>query len=158
VHLLPIQAKHIKQTLSLIQELARYEGLEHLLEVDETRLQELMFGPSPIIFGLMAWDRRTPIGLATYYYNASTFAGTRGLFIEDIFVLESHRRLGIGKALFERIIEIARTGNCGRVEWLALDWNTSALDFYQKMGAIIQPDWRRMRLPLSTTERIHNPA
>jgi GNAT superfamily N-acetyltransferase len=70
------------------------------------------------------------------------------VYLEDLFVNIEHRGKGYGKALLQRIIEIAKERNCGRVEWSVLDWNTPAIDFYKSMGATAMDEWTVFRMKL----------
>lgn len=82
------------------------------------------------------------VGFAVFYGTYSTFLTQPGLFIEDLFVLPNHRGNGIGKALLGYLAQHALEQHCGRLEWLVRDWNQPAIDFYQRMGATVLPDWR----------------
>ena len=90
----------------------------------------------------------TAIGYAITFLTYSSFLARPTLYIEDIFILPDNRRSGAGTALFEAIVEEARRCGCGRVEWVVLDWNTSAQDFYRKLGAKHLTDWQYYRLAL----------
>ena len=81
-----------------------------------------------------------------FFKNFSTFLGKPGIYLEDLFVKPDFRGKGIGKALLEKIISIAKERNYGRVEWSVLDWNESAIDFYKKMGAEILDEWKICRV------------
>jgi GNAT superfamily N-acetyltransferase len=80
------------------------------------------------------------VGIALLYTKYSTWKG-RCIFLEDIIVTEKHRNKGIGKALFQRAIRYAAEQNAGRLEWQVLDWNESAIGFYKKFGALLDPTW-----------------
>jgi PAS domain S-box-containing protein len=95
---------------------------------------------------LVAEVEGQPVGFALYFHTFSTFRGQPGLYLEDIFVRESHRRLGIGKALLTSLARIARERGCGRLEWSVLDWNTPAIEFYRSLGARPMDEWTVYRL------------
>jgi GNAT superfamily N-acetyltransferase len=87
------------------------------------------------------------IGFALFFHNFSTFTGKRGLYLEDLYVLPEYRHLGYGKQFFSELRKIAHERNCGRMEWICLDWNASAIQFYKKnIGAISLDDWTLYRL------------
>lgn len=150
ITLSPLLKVQVPAFRSLLIALARYEKLEHELLATEMDLDELFFGDSANMYGLLAYRGGEAVGMASYYFNASTFVGKRGLYIEDLFVLPEHRRNGVGTALFHRLKEIAEEEDCARVEWRALDWNDTALDFYQQMGADILRQWLLIRLDALT--------
>lgn len=74
-------------------------------------------------------------GLPCFIPPFSTLLGKRGLHLDDLYVKPRWRGLGIGKALLSRMAELAVQKGCSRFEWWCLDWNTDALEFYEKLGA-----------------------
>ena len=88
------------------------------------------------------------VGFALYYFNYSTFLGRKGLYMEDLFVMEKFRRHGVGKALFMKLIDIAVAEHCGRMDFSVLDWNAPALAFYIRQGAKPLKDWTVYRIEL----------
>jgi GNAT superfamily N-acetyltransferase len=88
------------------------------------------------------------VGYTISFCTYSTFRTQKGLWLEDIYVTPSHRGKGLGKAMLESLIEEARQEGLGRIEWSVLDWNQSAIDFYQRLGASVLPDWRICRFSL----------
>jgi len=131
---------------ALVLELARYEKLEHEVQSTPESLRDAMFGPHSTAGALLADWEGEPAGVAVYFHNFSTFTGRPGLYLEDIFVRETHRRRGIGLALLKAVAGIARDRDCGRMEWTVLDWNESAIRFYESLGAQMMGDWRLMRV------------
>jgi GNAT superfamily N-acetyltransferase len=90
-----------------------------------------------------------PAGYAITFETYSSFLAKPTLYIEDIFVLPEFRRSGVGSELFLRLVAEAQTNDCGRVEWVVLDWNTGAQQFYQRHGASHLEDWQYYRLDLA---------
>ena len=86
------------------------------------------------------------VGFALFFHNFSTFVGRKGLYLEDLFVLPEKRGRGYGKALLQRLAQIALERNCGRMEWVCLDWNTPSINFYKSIGATPLEDWTIYRL------------
>jgi GNAT superfamily N-acetyltransferase len=130
----------------LIQALADYEKLSHLVTGNPEKLEKHLFGECPFIESIVAeWDEEI-VGFALFFPNYSTFLTQPGLYIEDIFVLPEYRRRGIGKALLLYIIQLASEREAGRLEWSVLDWNSPAIAFYEKMGATILKEWQICRL------------
>ena len=95
---------------------------------------------------LLAEENGVPVGFALYFYNYSTFKTRHGLWLEDLFVLPSHRGKGYGKALLLELTRVAREHNCGRMEWTCLDWNTPSIAFYKSLGARPMSEWTTYRL------------
>ncbi len=94
------------------------------------------------------------IGFALFYPFYSTFAGRPCLYLEDLFVRESHRRHGVGRALIEAFVATARARGCPKVEWRVLGWNEPAIRFYESIGASILRDWMPVRLSFEDTTRL----
>lgn len=136
-----------RETLFLmVMELARYEKMEHLVHSTADTLWNAMSGPHSTAEALIArWDGE-PAGIAIYFHNFSTFAGKPGLYLEDLFVGVEFRRRGIAHALLQTVAQVAVARDCGRLEWSVLDWNEPALHFYESIGAVMQKEWRLMRL------------
>src|SRR5262249_49404147 len=88
----------------------------------------------------------SPAGFALFFHTYSTFLAQPGLYLEDLFVKPQLRGRGIGRALFQRVAQIAVQRGCGRYEWSALDWNEPAIGFYKRMGATGMSDWTIFRL------------
>jgi GNAT superfamily N-acetyltransferase len=130
----------------LIRGLARYERLEGDVSMTEARLEETLFGTRPYAETLIAEADGKAVGFALFFHNYSTFLARPGIYLEDLFVLETHRGGGIGRALLTRLAAIAVERDCGRLEWSVLDWNQDAIGFYQRLGAKPSSDWTVYRL------------
>ena len=136
--------------------LAEYEKLQHLNVSSEADLASALFGERPAAEVLIACKNGTPAAFALFFHNFSTFLGRRGLWLEDLFVKPQFRRQGCAKALLQALARLARDRGCGRFEWAVLDWNASAIEFYQTLGATVLPDWRLVRAVGPALERIAN--
>ena len=130
----------------LIRSLARYERLEDQVTMTEDMLESSLFGPRPYAETLIAEDGGRPVGFALFFHNFSTFLAKPGIYLEDLFVKESHRGTGIGRSLLARLAAIAVERGCGRLEWAVLDWNTDAVGFYERLGARPNSEWTVYRL------------
>jgi GNAT superfamily N-acetyltransferase len=95
---------------------------------------------------LIAEHQGEPAGFALFFHNYSTFLAQRGIYLEDLFVKPEFRGRGIGHALLVRLAQLAVERHCGRLEWAVLDWNESAIGFYQRLGAKPMVDWTVFRL------------
>ena len=143
----PAAEADVSDIARLIRELADYEKLVHACHVDETLLGEHLFGERPYVEAIVAEVEGAAVGFALYFHNYSTFRSNPGLYLEDLYIEPQHRGGGIGKALFERVIELAAERGCGRVEWLVVDWNKAAIDFYtEAFGAEPVEGWTLFRL------------
>lgn len=131
---------------TLIQALADYEKLSHAVTGTVQELREHLFGSRPYAEVILAEVDTQVVGFALFFYNYSTFLTRPGIYLEDLFVLPTYRRQGIGKALLSHLAARAAREGCGRLEWSVLDWNEPAIAFYQRMGAEILPDWRICRV------------
>jgi GNAT superfamily N-acetyltransferase len=130
----------------LIFELAEYERLSHTVTLDESRLQEHLFGARPCIEALIAEADGEPAGFALFFHNYSTFQCQPGLYLEDLFVRPQFRGRGLGRALFLAVAKLAVQRECGRMEWTVLNWNAPAIQFYESLGAGALDDWTKYRL------------
>jgi GNAT superfamily N-acetyltransferase len=142
----PATEADVPTLLKLIRGLAEYEKLAHQCIATEEGLRETLFGHRRYADVLIARINNEPVGHALFFHNYSTFLARPGIYIEDVFVLPDHRGVGVGKALLLAVVKIAGQRNCARVEWAVLDWNSSAIEFYRRMGADVMPDWRICRL------------
>ncbi len=141
---------------ALVCELADYEKLRLSVRSSPADFRSALFGDSPLAEALVvevpepeSCDAPYRLaGMAIYFPSFSTFAGRRGLWLEDLYVRPEFRGQGFGKALLERFLSIAQEQNCARAEWSVLDWNTPAIEFYQHLGATVMPDWRIARVEL----------
>ena len=142
----PANPDDIEDLLRLIRGIAEYENLTHQLEATPERLHMSLFGDQPVARSLIAnASNAGAVGYAIFFYSFSTFLAKPGIYLEDLYVMPEYRGQGIGKALFRAVAEIAREEDCGRMEWMALDWNTPALDFYKANGACLLEEWRLHR-------------
>lgn len=132
--------------LSLIRELAEYEREPDAVVATEAGLREVLFGAKPSAEVLLALEEQEPVGFAVYFHNFSTWLGRPGLYLEDLFVRPEKRGKGYGRALLERLAQVAKERGCGRMEWAVLDWNEPAIQFYRKLGAQPMDEWTVFRL------------
>lgn len=139
-------ALDIPEMLRLLRDLAAYEQLSDKCVAREAELGEAFFSAEPMIFALLADVLDRPVGIATWFYTFSTFAGRPIAYVEDLFVEPAYRRRGIARALLRKIAREARGQGCMALEWKVLRWNEPALGFYRKLGARPVDDWMTQRL------------
>ena len=132
--------------VGLIHELADYEHLSHRVKVTPQTLHPHLFGPRPVAEALVVEVGSQLVAFALFFTNFSTFRGQPGLYLEDLYVQPAHRRAGLGRALLQRLAALAVQRGYGRFEWSVLDWNQSAIAFYERMGATLMSDWRICRV------------
>lgn len=133
---------------AMIRELAAYEGaLEHAGATRE-QLHEALFGEQPAVFALIAASPvdGQPVGFALWFRNFSTWTGTHGVYLEDLFVRPQARGEGHGKALLSALAQICAERGYERFEWWVLDWNKPSIDFYTSVGAEPMDEWTVFRL------------
>ena len=132
--------------LAFIRALAEYEKLADRVVASEDLVRSSLFGQPRFAEVIIAEEDGVPAGFALFFHNFSTFLGRPGIYLEDLFVKPEFRGKGYGHALLARLALIARERNCGRLEWAVLNWNTPAIDFYKKLGAVAMDDWTVFRL------------
>jgi GNAT superfamily N-acetyltransferase len=142
----PAAADDAPLILRFIRALAEYEKLSRTVTVSEDLIREHLFGPYPAAEALIASLDSKPVGFALFFQTFSTFVGRPGIWLEDVFVLPEARGKGVGRAILKHVAAIAVSRNCGRVEWSVLDWNTPAIEFYKKLGAVAMDDWTTYRV------------
>lgn len=127
--------------LALIQELAVFEREPDAVEVTVDELIQDGFGEHPTFTCFVAELDNTIVGIALFYPCYSTWKG-KSWHLEDLIVTEKHREKGIGFALLKTFIAYAHASGARRIQWVVLDWNTTAINFYKKQGALTLSDWR----------------
>jgi len=128
------------RVLELIKELAVFEKQPDAVQVTVSDLERDGFGPTPLFQIIVAEvDGEIP-GIALFYNRYSTWKG-KTIHLEDLIVSEQYRGSGIGMQLYQAVMEEAKNQNVRRVEWNVLDWNTPAISFYEKTGAVVFKDW-----------------
>ena len=132
--------KDMSAVLELIKELATFEKEPNAVEVTVTDLERDGFGESPLFYTFIAEQNNEIVGMALYYYRYSTWKG-RTIHLEDLIVKEKMRGSGLGFELYTAVIAQGKSDGVRRIEWNVLDWNTPAIEFYEKSGAKVLKDW-----------------
>jgi len=146
ITLAPVTPAEVPVLLELVRELARFEKLEHEFTATEESLQKAFFGPQPSAGALLARVDGEPAGYAIYFSTFSSFTGKTGVWLDDLYVQPQFRKRGLGRRLIEAVARLAAERGCTRFEWIALDWNERALEFYRSLGAKTLDEWVLLRI------------
>lgn len=130
----------MSSVLELIRELAIFEKEPDAVVVTVDDLVRDGFSENPLFSCFVAEEDNEIIGIALYYYRYSTWKG-KTIHLEDLIVKQEKRGTGAGFALYKEIIAQGKRDNVRRIEWNVLDWNTPAIEFYEKSGAKVLKDW-----------------
>lgn len=133
------------QVMRLIHELAEFEKEAHEVETTVAQLERDGFGPEPAFHCFIAESGGDVVGIALVYWRYSTWKG-RTLHLEDLIVTEAARGSGLGNALLTEVVRYGHAHGCKRIQWEVLDWNTPAIRFYEKKGALVLRDWNVVHL------------
>jgi GNAT superfamily N-acetyltransferase len=129
-----------------VRRLAEYEKLLHEAVATDEQFRKALFDTPNRLSALIIEKAGEPIGFAVWYYDFSTFTGTPGLYLEDLFVEPEHRGQGIGKHVFRILARRTLAEGCSRMNWSVLDWNAPSIAFYRSLGAVGMEDWTVQRL------------
>lgn len=146
ISILPATTADVPLILDLIRGLAEYENEPESATATEAQMHEALFGSRPAAECVIARLDGTAAGFALWFQNFSTWTGSPGLWLEDLFVLPQYRRFGIGKALLRHLAGVCVERGYSRFEWSVLDWNQPAIDFYRSLGAVPMDEWTNFRL------------
>jgi len=128
------------RVLELITELAVFEKEPDAVDITVKDLEEHGLGKSSLFKCFVGLHEGQIEGISLCYPRFSTWKG-KTIHLEDLIVTEKMRGKGLGKALYDKVMHYAYEQNAGRVEWVVLDWNTNAIEFYEKSGATIDKEW-----------------
>ena len=140
IHIRTAIKEDCPRLLELINELALYEKAPEEVTVTIDEFVDAGFGQKPVWKAFVAEENGTIIGFALFYTRYSTWKGCR-LYLEDFIVTEEYRGKGVGKILFEKVIDEAKTNNYNGMTWQVLDWNEPAINFYNKYEARLEDEW-----------------
>ena len=143
----PIHPDDVPAVVGLVRELADYERALSEVRLTHEQLTGVLFGDSPALFGHVAVDGDgAVVGIALWFLNFSTWRGTHGIYLEDLFVSPQHRGTGLGRELLRTLAQECVDRGLSRLEWSVLDWNTPSIDFYRATGAVPMEEWTVFRL------------
>ena len=137
----PATEGDVDALVQLIHELADYERSPESVHIDGAQLRTALFGASPTVFAHVADEDGDIVGMAIWFLSFSTWTGRTGIALEDLYVRPGGRNKGIGRALVSQLAAIAHQSGYGRLDWSVLDWNQSAIRFYQSLRAVPMDEW-----------------
>ncbi|MCG8916112.1 GNAT family N-acetyltransferase [Actinokineospora sp. PR83] len=141
-----VSESDVDAVVGLVHELAEYERAPHECHLTAEQLRAALFGDAPALFGHVAEVGGEVVGCALWFLNFSTWRGTHGIYLEDLYVRPTERGGGLGKALLTALAEECVARGYQRLEWWVLDWNEPALGFYRSIGAVPMNGWTVHRL------------
>ena len=149
----PVRPDDVATVCRLVRELAAYERAEHEALMTDEQLHTALFGDAPALFGHVAETADGEVaGFALWFLTFSTWRGTHGIYLEDLYVQPGHRGRGLGRELLRTLAALCVERGYSRLEWSVLDWNTPSIEFYEAAGAVPMDEWTVFRLtdePLS---------
>jgi len=140
--------------LACIQALADYEREPDAVENTADMLAETLFGDNPHAFAHVVEREGRIVGIALWFLTYSTWTGRHGIWLEDLFVYDTERGRGYGKALIATLAAVAVERGYSRFEWTVLDWNEPSIAFYRALGAEPLDEWTTQRLSGLALERV----
>ena len=158
VQIRPVTEEDVELLFDLILELAAYEKLSDKVAGDAEVLRRSLFEEKAAEALLLETSDGTAVGYAIFFTTFSTFECRSGIWLEDVYVRPEHRRGGIGRAVMEHLAQLAQERGHVRLEWVALDWNEPALNFYAKLGARRLDGWKILRLEKDGIRRLTEAA
>jgi GNAT superfamily N-acetyltransferase len=146
VHVRLASPSDVPVITAMIRELAIYEHLEHEAVATEDDIARALFAENPHVWCHLVEVGGETVGFALWFLNYSTFQGAPGLYLEDLYVRESHRGQGLGTALMVDLARLCVEHGYTRFQWWVLNWNQTSIGFYQSIGAVPMDEWTVYRL------------
>ena len=141
-----VRPDDVPAIVALVEELAEYERARHECRLTTEQLHDVLFRPNAALFGHVAEVDGRVVGVALWFLNFSTWRGTHGIYLEDLFVQPDQRGSGLGRALLQALAEECARQGYARLEWAVLNWNDPAIGFYRSLGAVPMDEWTVFRL------------
>ena len=140
------QPGDVADILRLIKDLAIYEKEPDEVVATEEQLRAALFNPQPHVFAHVIEVDKRIVGMAVWFLNYSTWQGTHGIYLEDLYVEPEYRGRGYGLAMLKHLAKLCVERGYGRFQWWVLDWNTPSIEFYKSQGAIAMDEWTVFRV------------
>jgi GNAT superfamily N-acetyltransferase len=154
LRIMKAEREHLARVVELMKGLAEFEKLLDEFHVTVDLLERHLFGETASAELLVGFLDDEICGYALFFHNFSTFRGRPGMYMEDIYVEPGARGRGLGRALLIEVLRIARERECVRCEWIVLDWNERAKNFYESIGARPLEDWVLYRIDEESVKRL----
>lgn len=156
----PAVAGDVPVILNLVRELADYERALHEVDASPEHLAQALFptGHEPAAFAHVAEVDGEVVGCAIWFLSFSTWTGTHGIWLEDLYVTPAQRGSGLGQQLLRTLAAICVERGYSRLEWWVLDWNAPSIGFYESIGALAQDEWTRFRLDGGALDALASPG
>lgn len=143
----PVRPGDVPAVVGLVRELAEYEKAAHEVRLTGAQLAAALFGEHPALFGHVAESADGEVvGMALWFLNFSTWRGTHGVYLEDLYVRPAHRGTGLGRELLRTLADVCVQRGYSRLEWAVLNWNEPSIEFYRAAGAVAMDEWSVFRL------------
>jgi GNAT superfamily N-acetyltransferase len=149
----PARLDDVPAVVAMVHELADFEHAADQCHLTQEQLRDTMFGDRPALFGHVAVLDDEVVGVALWFLNFSTWEGTHGVYLEDLYVRPAARGAGAGVALLAALAQVCVERGYRRMEWVMLDWNPAA-EFYAAIGATVTADWVPYRLTGPALDRL----
>ena len=154
----PARANEGKIIFELIRDLAEYEKSPEEAVATLEQINVSFFGVNPSVFCDFVEVDGEVVGFAVWFLNYSTWTGTNGIYIEDLFVKPEHRGHGYGKALLAHLAKLCIDRGYHRLQWWVLDWNEPSIEFYKSIGAENMDEWTVMRVSEDALSKLASQA
>ena len=132
--------ENVPRIVQLMRDFAEYEKLGEYCEITVDKLAAAMFHDEAYVEGIVAFDGEHLIAYALFYKSFASFRGQRGYYLEDIFIDDGYRGMGVGETMLKKIARMAKSNGFARIDFQVLDWNAPAISFYEKLGAVSNQD------------------
>jgi len=152
------EAEDVEAIVELMREFAEFENLSMYFEVTHEKLYDAMFGERGFVEGVVAYAGGRTVAYALFFPNFASFRGQVGYYLEDLYILDEFRRLGLGDRILRSIARYAKAQGFQRIDFQVLEWNESAIKFYEKRGAIRDNDERHFRFIDDAFEKLAKPS
>jgi len=144
--------------LQLIKDLAVYEKAPDAVKSTAENLHQALFGPDPKVFAHVVDVDGEIVGISIWFLNYSTWMGTHGIYLEDLYVDPAHRGKGYGVALLKNLAQICVERGYSRLQWWVLDWNEPSINFYKSLGAVPMDEWTVFRVDGEALTKLGTPT
>jgi GNAT superfamily N-acetyltransferase len=146
VHIRFAELNDVPRIVQFIGDLAEYEHLAHEAIANDENIRDALFCDSPHVFCHVVEDNGVLVGFALWFLNYSTFLGSTGLYLEDLYVTPDRRGSGVGTALMRELARLCIERGYTRFQWWVLNWNEPSINFYKSIGAVAMDEWTVYRL------------